>query len=212
MYAIVNFGGISPIGTFSSASQTGAFVSTLLSLITLLAGLYFLWQLALSGLSMATSSGDEKELTKAKRAMGSALLGFVLVVASYFVVGYIATRLGFSSIFTPNIATVPNPNFGCVSSSFTNNHPGSVNWLHRLTVSSIGIGYSVSTQKTLSAGATISLKNLRISKLGPTGSQVEVLVQKMDPVTKAWMPGSPVINFLINSLPEYGVGCKDLNP
>jgi len=117
LFAVANFGNLNPLGAFSTAGQTGSFVSAVIGLITILSGLYFLLQLAIAGMSYAASGGDEKGLAKARRAMSSSLLGFVIVVASYFVVGYVATRLGFSTIFSPTISG--SSNIGCIKVTYT---------------------------------------------------------------------------------------------
>jgi hypothetical protein len=117
LLTVGNFGSLNPLGTYAGASQVGPFVSAVISLITILAGLYFLWQLALAGLGMASSGGDEKDLTKARKALGGALTGFVICVASYFIVGYVATTTGFPTIFSPSISGLSG--VGCIAVSKT---------------------------------------------------------------------------------------------
>lgn len=103
MFAVTNYGNIIPIGTFKSATQTGSFVSIIIGILTIVAGLYFLINFAMGGLGYATGGGDEKELAKARKTITNSLLGFILVVSAYFVVGYIGARLGFPTLLNPSI-------------------------------------------------------------------------------------------------------------
>ena len=104
MFVVTNYGNIAPAGTFTNATQTGSFVSIIVGIITIVAGLYFLINFAMGGLGYATGGGDEKELTKARKTITNSLLGFILVVSSYFIVGFVGKRLGFSTLFNPTIS------------------------------------------------------------------------------------------------------------
>ncbi|MBU1104292.1 hypothetical protein KJ664_00120, partial [Patescibacteria group bacterium] len=58
---------------------------------------------------------DEKELAKARKTLSNALLGFLLVVSSYFIVGFMGKRLGFSTLFTPSIQGTGAGGYYCLN-------------------------------------------------------------------------------------------------
>jgi len=104
-FKMTNYGNLTPIGLFSTASSMGGFVSMIVDIITIVSGLYFLINFAMGGLGYATGGGDDKELAKARKTITNSLIGFILVVSAYFVVGYVGKRLlgSGSDIFTPKL-------------------------------------------------------------------------------------------------------------
>ncbi|OGY24677.1 MAG: hypothetical protein A2Y57_00335 [Candidatus Woykebacteria bacterium RBG_13_40_7b] len=58
-------------------------------LILAIAGLLFFFYLLFGGIRMMTSAGDEKSAASARSAVTTGLLGFLLVVAAYFIALFI---------------------------------------------------------------------------------------------------------------------------
>lgn len=69
-------------------------VSTLIGVLTLTAGLFFLFQFLLGGAAWISASGDKNKLTAAQQRLTQALLGLVVVVGSYGVVAVVGSILG----------------------------------------------------------------------------------------------------------------------
>lgn len=64
-------------------------INFLLSISGLIAVAYILW----GGLQMILAQGSQERLTKAKATLWNAILGFVLILLSYLIVGFVAGLL-----------------------------------------------------------------------------------------------------------------------
>lgn len=60
-------------------------VSFLVGIITLGAGIYFIFQLLTASLEWMIASSDKSKLSKAQERLTHAFMGLILVVASYFI-------------------------------------------------------------------------------------------------------------------------------
>ena len=79
----------------------GSIVSGILVFVFPLAGLILLLYLLYGGYNMMLSGGDPKRAATAKSIMTTALIGFVIIFMSYWIVKIVGSilGLGFSSIF-----------------------------------------------------------------------------------------------------------------
>ncbi len=102
-------GTINPPGTvITDVSQTGDFISVIVRFITVIAGLYAMWQFLSGGLGFITSSGDKGKLQQAQQQIMNAILGLAIIGAS-FILGAIIGRLLFGAsfnLFAPELKTV----------------------------------------------------------------------------------------------------------
>jgi hypothetical protein len=69
-------------------------ISNVIGLMTVLAGLFFLFQFLSAALSWVTSGGEKGKLESARTQMLNATIGLVLVVASYAIIGLIGRVVG----------------------------------------------------------------------------------------------------------------------
>ena len=76
----------------------GSIVSNLLNYLFPLAGLLLLLYLIFGGFSLMTSGGDPKAVQGAKSKITNALVGFIIVFASYWIVQILGTVLGIDAI------------------------------------------------------------------------------------------------------------------
>lgn len=76
----------------------GSVVSGLVNYLFPLAGLLLLLYLIFGGFSLMTSGGDPKAVQAAKSKITSALIGFIIVFASYWIVQILGTILGIEVI------------------------------------------------------------------------------------------------------------------
>ncbi len=94
-------GGYDPGTTQESAANmlTKIFSNTL-GVLTIIGGLMFILYFVLGGIQWLTSSGDREGVEKAKHQMTNAVIGLIIVVASYSIAFIVGTVLGIE-ILTP---------------------------------------------------------------------------------------------------------------
>ena len=68
-------------------------ISTVISVVLSVAGLFFLAIMFYAGLRWMTARGNEEFISKAKEAMFGALIGFILVTISYGASAFIFSKL-----------------------------------------------------------------------------------------------------------------------
>ena len=87
-------------GISSSGYPTtvGDIIGTALKFIFPAAGILLLIYLVLGGFSLMTSAGDPKAIQAAKGRITSAIIGFVIIFASYWIVQIVGIILGLPDI------------------------------------------------------------------------------------------------------------------
>lgn len=91
----------SPLG---QEVTVGDLTSIIVSNAIMLAGIIMLFLLVFGGISiiMAAGQDDPEQMAKGKKATTSAVIGFIIVVASYWIVRIIELLTG-ANIFNPGI-------------------------------------------------------------------------------------------------------------
>ncbi|MCJ7805260.1 hypothetical protein MUP46_01310 [Patescibacteria group bacterium] len=79
---------------FVGSSSIGEIISSLLPYLFTGAGLLLLLYLIFGGLQLMTSRGDPKAVQSAQGKITGALIGFLIVFASYWIVQIVASILG----------------------------------------------------------------------------------------------------------------------
>jgi hypothetical protein len=79
---------------FRPGSDLGAIISAILPYLFIIAGLLLLFYLIAGGFQMMTSANDEKGLASAKGKITNALVGFLLLFISYWLVQIVEVILG----------------------------------------------------------------------------------------------------------------------
>lgn len=74
--------------------QIASIVSTIIGIITICAGIYFMFQFLISGFGWITASGDKNRLQMAQNRMTYATIGMVIVVATYAIMSIVGTIAG----------------------------------------------------------------------------------------------------------------------
>lgn len=90
-------GPITGTGQFQQgAPQTmlGNFISTIVNMLTVIAGLAFLLYFVLAGLKWITSSGDKGKAEEAKTELTQTAIGLIVVAVAYFIAGIIGGVVG----------------------------------------------------------------------------------------------------------------------
>ena len=83
-------------GGFQNLSDIGGLVSTIVNFALIAAGLIFLFLFVIGGISIMSGSGSDnpERAAKGKQAITTALIGFVVVFAAYWIVKLIETITG----------------------------------------------------------------------------------------------------------------------
>lgn len=107
--AVVDSGikGTLPVSQATTSPTGGAdilvnTISYIILAVGVVAGLILLGMLIMGGITYMTSAGDEKVLTRAKQQMTNAVIGFVIIVMSYWIVRIIGTIFGLPNILRPS--------------------------------------------------------------------------------------------------------------
>jgi len=105
-------GGFGPGNPFPTQGpiQLVNLISTVISFLTIIAGLAFILYFVLGAIAWITSSGDQQKLDAAKGQMTSAAIGLIIVVASYAIIGIVGRVVGLDILFlyTDPVQTIDN--------------------------------------------------------------------------------------------------------
>ncbi len=93
-----------PTGSFSEGSDTteGALsnleliISNSLGVITVLAGVFFIFYFIMGAFQILSAGGDSGKVQTGQQRITQAVLGLVILVAAYAIIGLISTVLGLS--------------------------------------------------------------------------------------------------------------------
>ncbi len=85
-------------------------ISNAVAVITVVAGLYFLFVLISGAISMISAGGDKGAVAEARQKITTGLIGLVIVISAIFLVDLIGTIIDFPSILQPG-TTINNLGF-----------------------------------------------------------------------------------------------------
>ena len=114
LLAQVELGTIKGTGQFQTGevqTKLGDFISTIINVVTVMAGLAFLLYFAIGGLKWITSSGEKAKAEEAKTELTQAAIGLIVVAVSYFIAGIIGGVVGID-ILNPSKLLDPTGYFG----------------------------------------------------------------------------------------------------
>jgi hypothetical protein len=74
--------------------QIGNVVSVIIGFITIVAGLFFLFQLVLGGIAWMSSTGDKTKLQGAQDRITQAMIGLIIVVSAYAITSIVGHVVG----------------------------------------------------------------------------------------------------------------------
>jgi hypothetical protein len=93
------------------ANNFGTMFSSMLNVVMLIAALLVFGYMIWGGIEWITSGGDKSKAESARNKLTAAIIGLVIVAASYAIVTMVVQFLGFSdfnSVFT-NVGDINNP-------------------------------------------------------------------------------------------------------
>ena len=85
----------------SGATGFNSFITNIITSVITISGILLLAYFLYGAVTWLTAAGDQKKLDEAKQIMNNAIVGIVLVVLSYFVVGIVGGILGIDNILSP---------------------------------------------------------------------------------------------------------------
>lgn len=97
-YADVDLGPIQGVGNFQKATGSegmlSKYMSTIITSITVMAGMAFVIYFIVGGFKWITSSGDKNKAEEAKTELTQAAIGLIVVAVSYFIAGIVGGVVG----------------------------------------------------------------------------------------------------------------------
>lgn len=100
------FGGFGKLGLEgASASEApsifNSFISGIIGVLTIVAGLWFIFVFISGAISMISSGGDKGALESARKRIFNSLIGLAVVIASIFIIDLVGKILGIKLILNP---------------------------------------------------------------------------------------------------------------
>ncbi len=90
--------GVGTIGTGDPVDTTAKIISTAIGLMTVIAAVYFIFNLITASISIISSAGDKGNLESARTKMTHSFIGLVVTISAMFIIGMLSTVLGFPDI------------------------------------------------------------------------------------------------------------------
>jgi hypothetical protein len=78
----------------SQFTDIGTLVSILLSNAIVVAGIFLVFIIVISGMNMISGSGDVQKIDQARQVLTAGIIGFVVVVIAFFIVRLVESSLG----------------------------------------------------------------------------------------------------------------------
>jgi len=88
--------------TATATTDFEKIISAILGVLTIIAVIYFVIQIILSGFKLISSKGDPKEFQAAQTKLIHNLIGLLIVVVAFGATAFLTQLLGINSIFDVN--------------------------------------------------------------------------------------------------------------
>ncbi|MGI5841395.1 MAG: hypothetical protein ACOX6N_04210 [Patescibacteria group bacterium] len=89
--------GVDP--TLEPVFKLESIISTVISLLTVAAVIYFVFQIIIAGYTFISSEGDKNKIDAARKSLTYSVLGLVLVIVSVGIASLVASLLGLGNVF-----------------------------------------------------------------------------------------------------------------
>ncbi|HEX6977130.1 MAG TPA: hypothetical protein VF185_02095 [Patescibacteria group bacterium] len=97
--------GVGPLGTgisdANAATKFNDVISKIIGVMTVVAFIWFTFQVVMGAIRIVTSGGDKGALEGARKQITTGIIGLVVVVAAIFIVKLLGTLLGIPDILNP---------------------------------------------------------------------------------------------------------------
>ncbi len=92
--------------TGNGIQQIAMVISLIVSFLTVVAGLFFMFQLIIGGLAWISSTGDKNKLQEAQNRITNAFLGLIVVAAAYGLTALAGSILGLDILLKGNVLDI----------------------------------------------------------------------------------------------------------
>jgi len=106
------FGPWGNLGSQGIKEAAGAFtsiISRIIGVMTVVAGIWFIFQFIIGAYGYMTAGGDQQKMTNATKRITNSLIGLVVVVAAYAVMSLLGALLGFNFLNIVGIINLLKP-------------------------------------------------------------------------------------------------------
>ncbi len=96
--------GLGPFSSLGGGSGAGALakiVSGIIGVLTIVASIWFMFQLLIGGINWLSSGGEKQKLTEARDRITHAFIGLIIVVASWGIIALTGQFLGGFELLNP---------------------------------------------------------------------------------------------------------------
>ena len=98
-----------PLNIDEAAKAFNKIISGVIGVMTIAAGIWFMFQFIVAGFSWLTAGGNKEAVSTAQTRMRNALIGLVVVVAAWAVVGLVGRLLGLDILHPENLLPLLGP-------------------------------------------------------------------------------------------------------
>lgn len=91
--------GLQPTSQEGSVGQLETIISNVIGFITIVAAIFFVFQIIFAGYAFMSAQGDEKKLESARQKLTQSILGLTIVVIAFGVTAFVSSLLGMGNIF-----------------------------------------------------------------------------------------------------------------
>jgi hypothetical protein len=96
---IGRLGNVSAVGSVGSRQLLENIISDIIGALTVIAGIWFIYQIILASISWIGSNGDKQSIQVAQKRIVNSFIGLLVTVAAYAVTGVVGRFLGMPGIF-----------------------------------------------------------------------------------------------------------------
>lgn len=96
--------GIGPLGNFTpvdAARIFGSIISSIIGFLTVVAGLWFIFNIIIAGYGWLSAGGDKQKLADAQAKLTSSVIGLLVVVVAIFFVRFVTALLEIELVLDP---------------------------------------------------------------------------------------------------------------
>lgn len=98
--------GLGPLGEVNQTNAPGLFAKTIslaIGFMTIVAAIWFLFNIIISGYQWLSSGGDKQKLSEAQSKLTNSIVGLVIVVIAIFVARLVVELLGIPNLLDPTV-------------------------------------------------------------------------------------------------------------
>lgn len=89
------WGGLGAKGIETAIAAFSAIISNIIGVMTIIAGIWFLFQLIIGAYGFLTAGGDQSKISSATKKITYSFIGLIIVVAAYALISLLGSLLGF---------------------------------------------------------------------------------------------------------------------